>query len=61
MSEGTITGVRLNDNTVSNLVTEIQMLRNRLDLLESKSNSLIIQDSLKAIWDNQKDDIWSSI
>lgn len=51
---------------ISDLLKEIRNLRERLNILEKdgslgKGNVMIVQDSLKEIWNNNKDDIWDSI
>ncbi len=53
-------------NVLRDLLSEIQILRDKVETLEKinlskKENALLIQDTLKDIWDNEKDDIWASL
>ena len=54
------------ESVISGLLEEVTRLRNRIEFLEKREelkedNVLIVQGSLKAIWDNEKDDIWSTL
>lgn len=46
---------------ISGLLNEVNLLRERVDSLEKSRNGnfVLVQDTLKEIWDNKKDDVWN--
>jgi len=51
------------NEVINNLLMEIHRLSKRVVVLEENANNklFVVQDTLKEIWNNTKDDIWANI